>query len=196
MHSTSFHLRGDMAQRRAAIHIRNASTPLTSNTALQRVIPGFPPYYDYGDGEGNGGLYTTAEDYIRFLQMILRGGEGPNGRILPAECVAEMRKNQIGDKSMVFAPPLKPGGFGIDLTDYIEPGQKAKWGLGWVLNPQPTSYGRKAWSMSWFGGYDTYMWADPDSDLCGVMMIQMKTAALPDVIGLVYDFERMLHGLL
>lgn len=43
---------------------------------------------------GHAGLFGTARDLARFVNMILRGGELNGARIMPAGIVAEARKNQ------------------------------------------------------------------------------------------------------
>lgn len=53
---------------------------------------------------GNGGLSSTASDYIRFLQMLLNGGVVDGARVLSKETVALMGQNHIGSLTM---PDLK-----------------------------------------------------------------------------------------
>src|SRR5580704_3788395 len=49
---------------------------------------------------GGGGLYSTAGDYVRFMQMILGKGRGVNrARILEAKTVRTMEINQIGEST-------------------------------------------------------------------------------------------------
>ncbi len=45
---------------------------------------------------GGGGLASTADDYGRFMRMILNGGELDGARVLKAETVKLMEQNQIG----------------------------------------------------------------------------------------------------
>ena len=51
---------------------------------------------------GGGGLSSTANDYIRFVRMLLNGGTLNGVRILSADTVALMSRNQIGT---VGVPP-------------------------------------------------------------------------------------------
>ncbi len=53
---------------------------------------------------GGGGLASTAEDYGRFMRMLLNGGELDGARVLKAETVALMGQNHIG---AVSVPALK-----------------------------------------------------------------------------------------
>ena len=68
---------------------------------------------------GGGGLVSTARDYARFCQMMLNGGELDGTRILKAETVAEMTKNQLPAEALPMtmpsptAAPDKSLGFGL-----------------------------------------------------------------------------------
>jgi CubicO group peptidase (beta-lactamase class C family) len=68
---------------------------------------------------GGGGLVSTARDYARFCQMMLNGGELDGTRILKAETVAEMTKNQLPAEALPMtmpsptAMPDKSLGFGL-----------------------------------------------------------------------------------
>jgi CubicO group peptidase (beta-lactamase class C family) len=68
---------------------------------------------------GGGGLVSTARDYARFCQMLLNGGELEGTRLLKAETVAEMTKNQLPAEALpmtmpsLTAVPDKSLGFGL-----------------------------------------------------------------------------------
>jgi CubicO group peptidase (beta-lactamase class C family) len=56
---------------------------------------------DYVDGPracfgGGAGLLSTASDYMRFLQMLLNGGELDGVRVLGPKFVEMMTSNQVG----------------------------------------------------------------------------------------------------
>ncbi len=193
MTSTSFHLNKEMEERHAAIHILQEDGTVESNTVLNTTIAASCKWHDYGDGEGHGGLQSTAEDYIRFLQMILGKGTYQGVQILKPESVEEMGRNQIGDLYMHWPQPMNKNAFILDLNDFPGGKQKAKWGLGWMVNMEETECGRAPGGMSWFGGLDTYMWVDRANDICGVVMCQSKPASGPTMISVFHDFEKMLH---
>ena len=46
---------------------------------------------------GGGGLHSTAGDYMRFLRMLMNGGELDGARVLQPQTVADMGRNHIGD---------------------------------------------------------------------------------------------------
>jgi CubicO group peptidase (beta-lactamase class C family) len=68
---------------------------------------------------GGGGLVSTARDYERFCQMMLNGGELDGTRLLKAETVAEMTRNQLPAEALPMtmpsptAMPDKSLGFGL-----------------------------------------------------------------------------------
>ena len=66
----------------------------------------------------NGGLFSTASDYARFCQMVLRGGELDGKRYLKPETVKLMTTIQTADLKTGFTP-----GNG--------------WGLGWCVVREP-----------------------------------------------------------
>ncbi len=61
---------------------------------------------------GGGGLYSTAPDYVRFMQMILRRGKGADGAvILQPKTVDMMATIQTGDLSAGKLKTARPGYF-------------------------------------------------------------------------------------
>jgi CubicO group peptidase (beta-lactamase class C family) len=68
---------------------------------------------------GGGGLVSTARDYARFCQMMLNGGQLDGTRLLKAETVAEMTRNQLPAEALpmampgIIAVPDKSLGFGL-----------------------------------------------------------------------------------
>ena len=49
---------------------------------------------------GGGGLYSTARDYLTFSRAIVAGGQLAGRRILSAESVEAMGRNQIGEMTI------------------------------------------------------------------------------------------------
>ncbi len=72
MHDTSFLV----PRREVRSHGERISPGRTDGTLKEdpRALPPPPKAYN-----GGGGLYSTARDYVRFTQMILRRGRGPGG---------------------------------------------------------------------------------------------------------------------
>src|SRR5512138_2432179 len=74
-----------------------------------------------------GPLYSTARDYLTFVQMLLRGGSLNGTRILKPETVALMYQNHTGNIPCgVLKSEMKNLSYDVDLF----PGQELRWGLG------------------------------------------------------------------
>ena len=104
---------------------------------------------------GAGGLITTAEDYTRFGEGLVNGGELNGRRILSPKTVEFMRAVHIPDP----LPGRTPGeGYGLRV---------------WVIDHGAKEAHRIAdGSFGWSGAYGTHFWADPKEDLVAVLMIQ------------------------
>jgi CubicO group peptidase (beta-lactamase class C family) len=89
MKDTGFVLRPDQKTRLVTVHARKPDGGLDP---IEFGIPQEPEFF-----MGGGGLYGTGRDYLAFLQMLMRGGEFNGNRVLRAETVAEMSKNNMGD---------------------------------------------------------------------------------------------------
>jgi len=117
---------------------------------------GFTP--EVTNFSGGGGLVSTARDYARFAQMLLNGGELDGVRILSPTTIAMMTTDHLGDDGASF---LGNGwGFGLGFTVKNQPG----------LDGLPDSVG----TYYWFGVAGTSFWIDPEQDLIGLFMIQIR----------------------
>lgn len=147
-----------------------------------------------GGGEfhgGGGGLTSTAEDYARFLQMMLRGGELDGNRLLQAETVAAMSRNQIGSIRAGAMPTAMPD-FAAPFDTF--PDQHTGWGLGFLINPEPVAGGRSAGSMCWAGIFNSYYWIDPTAGIAGVFMSQLAPFGDPGALAAFGELERMAYS--
>ncbi|MBS1824754.1 MAG: beta-lactamase family protein [Acidobacteria bacterium] len=135
---------------------------------------------------GGAGLYGTAADYIRFLQMFLHGGE----KVLSKKSVAEMRRNQIGANHVRLMKSTNQA-FSRDFGFHLEAGDK--FGLGFQINPVAYEGGRGKNSMAWAGAMNTFFWVDPENRICAVILMQtMPFFDEPAVRGL-QAFERAVY---
>jgi CubicO group peptidase (beta-lactamase class C family) len=141
---------------------------------------------------GGGGLYSTAADYVRFMQMILRKGRGVNGDvILQPKTVESMEVNQIGKATAGKMRSYRP-----DLSSDvdIQPEFTEKWGLGFLINTTAYQGGRAAGSLAWAGLYNTFYWIDPKSGVCAVLLMQFLPFVDKEAVGLLNDFERTVYA--
>jgi CubicO group peptidase (beta-lactamase class C family) len=141
---------------------------------------------------GGGGLYSTAGDYLRFLQMLLNGGELNGARVLSRKSVALIGQNQIGVVGVRAVKSTQPSVSG-DFT-FVDD-NRDKWGLGFQITTAAVPGKRSAGSLSWGGINNTYFWLDSTRGVAGVIMMQFMPFA--DVKALrIYDaFERGVYEL-
>ncbi len=136
---------------------------------------------------GGGGLYSTAADYVRFMQMILNQGQG----ILKPQTVEDMRTNQIGGLTAGKMKSFKPS---ISSDVDIQPGHTEKWGLGFLINTTAYSGGRAVGSLAWAGLENTFYWIDPKNALCAVLLMRFLPFVDRQAVGLLDDFEKAVYA--
>jgi CubicO group peptidase (beta-lactamase class C family) len=142
---------------------------------------------------GGGPLYSTARDYLVFLQMLLHGGTANGVRLLKAETVADMNRNHTGSIPCGIMKTHNPA-----LSNDVDlfPGAEIRWGLGYMLNMQPGPNGRSAGTVSWGGLFNTYYWLDPSRRVTGFIMTQILPFADARALRLYGQFERGVYDAL
>ena len=136
---------------------RVATSYEVSPSGLRRLVREDPPGY-FGGGWG---LKSTAEDYLRFAQMLLNRGELDGRRLLGPRSVELMSTVHIPDT----LPGRRPGeGWGLGVRVISDFGARGTW----------LSNG----SFGWSGARGTHFWVDPESDLVAILMVQTPAAAL------------------
>ena len=184
MNDTSFIFPAEKFDRLVSRAQRQNGGPLQE---VPRALPPKPAAFN-----GGGGLNSTAPDYIKFMQMILRYGRtGVREEILTAKSVEAMAMNQIGGlgagKLKTFLPNLSSD---VD----VHPGFIDKWGLGFLINTTAYPGGRSAGSLAWAGIYNTFYWIDQPRGLCAVIMMQFLPFVDKEAVGLLGDFERAAYA--
>jgi methyl acetate hydrolase len=120
---------------------------------------------------GDGGLNSTAGDYIKFLQMFLNEGTWRGTTLLRKTSIHTMTKNQIGDvvvQTQTTTDPARSQNFPIGAG-------RDKFGFGFQIttsnkeNPDLRSPG----SYTWAGIYNTHFWVDPKRQIAAVIMMQV-----------------------
>jgi CubicO group peptidase (beta-lactamase class C family) len=129
---------------------------------------------------GGGGLYSTPEDYVRFMQMFLRGGQG----ILRGGTVKLMSTNHIGKLSAGKLKSVTPQ-TSSDMD--LHPGHTDGFGYGFLINSES---GRLAWA----GIDNTFFWIDPKRRLCAVIMMQFLPFCDQQAIGTLQDFDKSVYA--
>jgi methyl acetate hydrolase len=141
------------------------------------------------DYNGGGGLYSSAADYIRFTQMILRKGRGEGkDQILSPQTVALMSQNEIGS---IMIEPLKSTDRSLTMDLDVGPGNKYTYGF--LLNSLP-ELGRPAATLMWAGVENSYYWIDPKKSICAVIMMQFFPFLDPQGAGMLTDFAKAVYA--
>jgi CubicO group peptidase (beta-lactamase class C family) len=114
---------------------------------------------------GGAGLWSTVDDYLTFVRMLLGWGTVDGVRVLSEESVRAMRTDRLTDeqkKQPFLGMPYWHGrGFGLNLSVVTDPA-KARQLYG------PGGLG----SFTWPGAYGTWWLADPENDVVLFYLIQ------------------------
>jgi len=116
---------------------------------------------------GGGGLVSTARDYERFCQMLLRGGELDGQRILGRKTIELMTTNHLpGDRDLHACSVGLFGEVEFEGTGF---------GLGFSVSqgPRRASQIGSAGEFAWGGAASTIFWIDPKEELVVVFMTQL-----------------------
>lgn len=121
-----------------------------------------------GNESGGAGLSTTADDYLRFCQMLLNGGTLDGRRYLSRSTVALMTSDHLGPK---VATPVQPGEVLMGVQGYT-------FGLGFMVRQGAGIAGvhGSEGDYAWGGVGGTFFWIDPKEQLIGLMMAQTPGA--------------------
>ncbi|WP_345771841.1 serine hydrolase domain-containing protein [Geodermatophilus sabuli] len=131
---------------------------------------------------GGGGLVSTAGDYLRFIELLRRGGSFDGGRLLGPRTIAHMTRNHLPGgadletfgRPLFAETPLRGVGFGLGFSMVLDP---ARYG---VL-ASPGDY-------SWGGAASTAFYVDPVEDVT----VGFYTQLLPSSTLPIRNFLRQL----
>ncbi len=183
MSGTFFNVPADKQARVVAIHQRRED-----GSFVELPPRPFAPVRYYS---GGGGLYSTASDYLKFERMLLGGGRLGQVRILRPETVAEMARNQIGDRTLVELRSTMPQ---LVSDPSRIPSSLDKFGFGFGINTMPVEGGRARGSLAWAGLNNTYFWIDPSRKICAVVMMQYLPFSDDLALGVVNSLERAVYA--
>lgn len=153
---------------------RRAATmyQLDESNVLRDDVMGPAPVTPPGFCAGGSGLWSTADDYLAFVRMLLGWGTVDGVHVLSEESVRAMRTDRLTGEQKQYpflGMPFWSGrGFGLNLSVVTDPAKSRQLygpgGLG---------------TFSWPGAYGTWWQADPAADLIIMYLIQN----LPDLSG-------------
>lgn len=172
MPDTHFYLDESYAERLAAQYTPGADEAIVMQdpgSAESRWISG-----PKGLFRGAGGMVSTADDYLRFQQMMLNGGELAGVRLLAPGTVDLMMDNHTGEMPLWLPGPGI--GFGLGYGVVVDRGEAAT----------PLSEG----SAYWGGAYCTLSWIDRTEEIVAVLMTQVRPYRH---INIRQDFQVLVH---
>jgi CubicO group peptidase (beta-lactamase class C family) len=115
---------------------------------------------------GGGGLTGTTDDYLRFCEMLRRGGELDGHRILGPRTLAMMHMNHLPAGQDLSTTAL--GSFSETANDGVG------FGLGFASTMGEVETGALgAGDYYWGGAASTIFWVDPKEELSVVFMTQL-----------------------
>jgi CubicO group peptidase (beta-lactamase class C family) len=114
---------------------------------------------------GAGGLFSTAEDFLRFAQMLVNGGHLDGKRVLSPWTVDLMLSNQVGN---LFLGQIgrSPKGVGFGLGGEV------------VMNAVDARLRKPDGSYGWDGAFGTYWWVNRKEQMATVFFIQTPGRAI------------------
>lgn len=136
---------------------------------------------------GDGGLFSTASDYIRFLQVFLNDGKWNGSTLLRTESVRAMANNHIGKVLVQTQQTTNPA---LSQSFPIGAGRD-KFGLGFQITAsnKENPYLRAPGSTTWAGIYNTHFWVDPKRQIAAVIMMQVLPFYDDGAMKVYQDFE-------
>ena len=155
-------------RRRAATTYR-----LDDQNRLQHDVMGPPHISPPAFCNAGGGLWSTADDYLRFVEMLMGDGTLDGVRVLSPESARLMRTDRLTDEqkqhAFLGAPFWIGRGFGLNLSVVTNPAKSAP-----LFGPGGVG------TFSWPGAYGTWWQADPAADLILLYLIQNMPALSAD----------------
>lgn len=146
---------------------RRAATmyQLTADNTLTHDVMGPAPITDPPFCTGGAGLFSTADDYLKFARMLLAGGTVDGVRVLSEESVRVMRTDRLTpeqkQQQFLGAPFWVGRGFGLNLSVVTDPAKSRQ-----LFGPGGLG------TFSWPGAYGTWWQADPSADLILIYLVQ------------------------
>lgn len=183
MTDTAFEPGEAMQPRLSAVSIRNEAGQFEP---MELAPPPQPEIYGMGHA-----LYSTPQDYMRFLRLFLNRGVLDGQRILSEKAVTDMLANHIGKLRMGVMKTVAPA---ITADVDMFPGIDKTHSFGFMRNEQDVPGMRSAGSQSWAGVCNSHYWFDPSRDIAAVIMTQSLPFVEPRFMKTYTAFEQAVYA--
>ncbi len=160
MNDTFFEVPRDKLERLASCYVRTEDDSMKlSDPADASSYAGVTMF------SGGGGLVSSADDYLRFCEMLRGGGRLGDTRLLAPKAVELMTANALrGDLASMGQPVFSEvsfDGIGFGL------------GVAVMLNPALAKTLGSAGDFGWGGMASTVFWVDPREEMSVLFMTQL-----------------------
>ena len=192
MDRTGFRVSSNEKDRFAALYTPLEGNPMNLGNADRgadtlRLVEssGESRYFTTAMESGGGGLVSTIDDYMKFVEMLRQGGAAPHGRILSHSTVQFMLRNHLGREISELGPqsfaeqPMHGMGFGV--------------GGAIVLDPARVGVPGHAGDFSWGGMASTFFWMDRQSAISVVFLTQLAPSSAYPARA---ELKAIIHGAL
>jgi len=139
------------------------------------------------DDLGGGGLYSSANDYVKVLISLLKN----DGTLVQPKTVETMFKPQLADDKHLVAVVTPPEG--AMFRSGVE-SQAWNFGLGGILNMEDVDGICKKGTMTWGGLPNLFWWIDPAAETCGMYASQLLPPGDAASMALALDFRRSIYA--
>ena len=169
MEDTFFNVPADKMDR----FLPNHGWDAENEKLVQLPTDDFVQYTDETLFSGGGGLVSTAMDYLRFCEMLRRGGDLDGVRILSPKTIDYMAMDHLpgaltaGGTGESPTATLIGGGFGFGL------------GFGVLNDAVASGVIGSAGEYNWGGAAGTLFWIDPVEEVITIGMIQLMGSPWP-----------------
>lgn len=167
MADTAFHVPADKKHRFTSNYALTPDEPLLIVDSFDASPYLSPPIFL----SGGGGLVGTVDDYQRFVDMLLNGGELDGRRIIGRKTLEYMTINHLPEgktlnelgQSLFSEAVMEGMGFGLGFSTLVDPAR----------NGAVSSGGEFAWG----GAASTAFWVDPAEEITCVFMTQLMPSS-------------------
>ncbi|HVY63952.1 MAG TPA: serine hydrolase domain-containing protein [Gammaproteobacteria bacterium] len=169
---------------------RNGRVATVHRTTPQGLVEDPNPAQIDAPVYGDGGLHSTAADYVKFMQMFLNNGRAPDGRRLLSEASVKLMGQNQSRVTVELQPTANPA---VSQPFPLGAGRDS-FGLGFqVTGAHDDPLARSPGSLSWAGIYNTEFWIDPKRGVCAVLLMQYLPFYDAAAIAALQGFERRVY---
>ncbi|KAL2133210.1 hypothetical protein VTI74DRAFT_2755 [Chaetomium olivicolor] len=140
---------------------------------------------------GGAGLYSSAEDYGRVMQGVLRALAGEEGGVVSQETAREMFRPQLDEKQREWCQGIV---FTYGSAAELPQGTPVDYGIGGLINMVDVEGKRRKGSLMWPGMCNSRWWIDPETGIGAVLIVNVIPYGDATVLKLYDELERAVYA--